>query len=153
MRETSAELAGSSPSPGGRRWAPLIPLLLAASVGIVVDRYAEPWETPTWAALTLGAGAVGLLATNREIVGNLAVVAAFAALGGGWHHFRWSDRAPDDLGRSVGATPRPAWVRGTVREALGVRPEVPDRYGPRPASGAAVPDESRTRFVVDLTAL
>jgi competence protein ComEC len=153
VSETSDDLGGSAPSPGGLRWAPLFPLLLAASVGIVIDRYADPWGTATWVALALGAGAVALVATNRELAGNLAVAVAFGALGGGWHHFRWSDRAPDDLGASVAETPRPAWVRGVVREALGVRQDEPGRYGPMPGSGSAVPDASRTRFVVDLTAL
>jgi competence protein ComEC len=122
-------------------------------MGIIIDRYADPCETATWAALAIGAGAVALLATNREVAGNLAVVAAFCALGGGWHHGRWSDRGPDDLGGSVGETPRPAWVRGLVREVLGVRPDSSDRYGATPESGAAGPDLLKTRFVVDLTAL
>jgi competence protein ComEC len=133
-------------------WAPLVPLVLAAGLGIVVDRYADPWETGTWAALAVGAGAGALLATNRELAGNLAVVAAFWALAGGWHHCRWSDRGPDDPGRSVGETPRPAWVRGLVREVLGVRPDFSDRYGAAPGSGTARP-ELKTRFVVDLKAL
>ena len=153
MKGTGSELAVPPLQPGGLRWAPLVPLVLAASLGIIIDRYADPWETATWAALALGAGAGGLLATNRELAGNLAVVAAFCALGGGWHHGRWSDRGPDDLGGSVGETPRPAWVRGLVREVLGVRPDFSDRYGATSGSGAAGPDLLKTRFVVDLTAL
>ena len=126
---TVGDFAGSSNLLAGRRWAPLVPLVLAGSLGIVTDRYAEPWATTTWAALALGAGAAALVATSRDIVGNLAVVAAFWALGGGWHHYRWSDRGLDDLGESTTETPQPAWVRGVIREALGVRQDDPDRYG------------------------
>ena len=153
--KTEGDLDGSRVPLSGLRWAPLVPLVLASSLGIVVDRFAEPWGTTTWAALALGAGAVALVATSRDVVGNLAVLAAFWALGGGWHHYRWSDRGPDDLGGSVTETPRPAWVRGVVREALGVRQDDPDRYGPAPGpgSGTAARDSWRTRFVVDLTAM
>ncbi len=137
--------------PIGFRWAPLFPLVVAVALGIIVDRYAEPWGTSAWVALAVGAGAAALLATNREVAGGLAVVAAFWALGGGWHHARWSDRDPHDLAGSVGQSPRPAWVRGVVREALGVRRENSDRYGA--GSGADGPVPWRTRFVVDLTAM
>ena len=155
MGKTVGGLDDSMIPPGGLRWAPLVPLVLASSLGIVVDRFAEPWGTTTWAALALGAGAVALVATSRDVVGNLAVVAAFWALGGGWHHYRWSDRGPDDLGGSVTETPQPAWVRGVVREALGVRHDDPDRYGATSGSGSgtAAPDSWRTRFVVNLTAM
>ncbi len=57
------------------------------------------------------------------------------------------------MGMAVGDTPRPAWVRGVVREALGVRQESPDRYGATPGPGTDGPDPWRTRFVVNLTAL
>ncbi len=153
VRKTVGDLAGSMIPPGGLRSAPLVPLVLASSLGIVADRYAEPWGTTTWAALALGAGAVALVATSRDVVGNLAVVTAFWALGGGWHHYRWSDRGPDDVSGSVTETPQPAWVRGVVREALGVRQDDPDRYGATSGPGTAATDSWRTRFVVDLKAM
>jgi competence protein ComEC len=152
MTPTGDEVESAPTPPGGFRWAPLVPLVVAVSLGIIVDRYVEPWGTSTWVALAVGAGAAALLATNRELAGGLAVVAAFWALGGGWHHLRWSDRDPDDLAGSVGESPRPAWVRGVVRETMGVRHDSPDRFGTTPGSRADG-TELRTRLVVDLTAL
>ena len=73
------------------------------------------------------------------------VLAAFAAIGGGWHHYRWSDLAADDLARSVTETPQPAWVRGVVREALGLRKS--EGFGSRTSETAKV----TSRFVLDLT--
>jgi competence protein ComEC len=153
MMAMGDELADRPGPPGGGRWAPLIPLVVAVALGIIVDRYLTPWGTSTWVALAVGAGAAALMGTNRELAGSLAVVAAFGALGGGWHHARWWDREPDDLGASVDETPRPAWIRGVVREALGVRPDGPDRYGATSGPGEDGTDPSRTRFVVDLTAI
>jgi competence protein ComEC len=146
VNDKGRDLTSPPIRPGGLQWAPLVPLVLAVSLGILVDRYADPWETATWSALALGAAAVGLVAMNRELVGNVAVVVAFAAIAGGWHHLRWSDRAPDDLAAALDEVPRPVCVRGVVREALGVGLDPPNRYG-------ANQDPSKTRFVIDLTAL
>ncbi len=74
MGEKGPDLGDASARTVGFRWAPLVPLVLAASLGIVVDRYVEPWGTATWAALALGAGAAALLATGRDLAANLAVV-------------------------------------------------------------------------------
>ncbi len=128
--------------PAGMKWAPLVPLLMAVSSGILVDRFIDPWETMTWAALAIGAGLAGMLATTRRVAANLAVVAAFAAIGGGWHHHRWSDRAADDLGEIVSEDPLPARIRGTVWDLLGTRPADRDRPGS---------DGPRTRFVVEIS--
>ena len=68
-----------------------------------------------------------------------ALLLAFGALGGGWHHYRWSDLAADDLARGVDETPRPAWVRGVLGEVLGFRP------------GEFPGDRGSTRAVLDLT--
>ena len=69
----------------------------------------------------------------------MALLLAFGALGGGWHHYRWSDLAADDLSRGVNETPRPAWVRGVLDEVLGFRP------------GDFPGDPGSTRAVLDLT--
>src|SRR5947209_7699391 len=51
-------------------------------------------------------------------VGAWAIVAAFLALGGGWHHYRWSDLAPDDPASADWATlgRQPSWIRGVTVE-------------------------------------
>ncbi|MHB1560577.1 MAG: DNA internalization-related competence protein ComEC/Rec2 [Isosphaeraceae bacterium] len=138
----------------GARWAPLAPVLMAASLGIVLDRHLSPWGTATWAALALGAGAAALFAASRELAADLAVLVAFLGVGGGWHHAWWSDRPPDDLALTASDTPHPARVRGVVREVLGTRHIEPTRYGssPRPTNEREGPNPSRTRFVLDINA-
>ncbi len=69
---------------------------------------------------------------RRERPQRLAIVAAFVALGGGWHHHRWSDLPPDHLAWSIveGDRPRPSWVRGVlVAEPRFRPPESPRRDG------------------------
>lgn len=83
MMAMGDQVADRPGPPAGGRWAPLIPLVVAVAVGIIVDRYAEPWATSTWVALAVGAGAAALMGTNRELAGSLAVVAAFGASAAG----------------------------------------------------------------------
>ncbi len=128
--------------------APLVPVVAALAAGILVDRVADPLATQTWVTIALFAG-VAVLATVRwGKINTAAVLAALVAVGGGWHHFRWSDVSADDLARRVGETPQPAWVRGIVRETLGVRHQSPG-YG----FGRTDAERMVTRLVLDVTAV
>ncbi len=102
--------------PRKRVVVPLAPVALAFAAGIVVDRYAEPMTTRAWAAV--GAVlAVSVFGLGRwERLRRYALVAALAALGGAYHHHRWSDLARDDLARGVGSSPRIAWLKGVLTE-------------------------------------
>ena len=120
--------------------APLMPLALAMTAGIVADRYATPCGTAAWAA---GAGllAAGAVLGRSRAWGVAALLLATAALGGGWHHHRWSDLADDDLARADFGEGRPAWARGVLVE-------VPTfRAGERPD------DAGTTRTVLGLAAI
>jgi competence protein ComEC len=122
--------------------APLVPLALAVSAGIVIDRYAAPFGTPGWGAVALAAVAVVVAwGHRRERVWAAALLLAFAALGGGWHHYRWSDLSADDLARGVSEEPRPAWVRGVLS----------DVSAPRPGDGAR--DPGSTRALLEVSAV
>ena len=71
-------------------------------------------------------------------------MAAFVALGGGWHHYWWSDLAPDDLARAnwASAGRRPCWVRGVTVEGATFR------------TGDGGPgDRGSTRAIVALTGI
>jgi competence protein ComEC len=106
--------------------APLVPLALALAVGIVADRFISPWGTSTWGTIALLAtlaAAAGLW--RLRVAGMLAALLIALALGGGWHHACWSDLAGDDLAWSVSEQPRPVWVRGVLRDVLGVHPGDP----------------------------
>jgi competence protein ComEC len=127
--------------------APLVPVFVAIAAGILVDRYVEPCGTRTWATVALACGGIAGLAIRTSALGSLVLLFALFAVGGGWHHYRWSDLAPHDLARSVSETPQPAWVRGVVREALGLRRS--EGLGFRTGEELRV----TTRFVLDLRAI
>jgi competence protein ComEC len=114
----------------------------------MVDRLAEPLETRSWLMTAGVLGGVAMVTARRMITGAAMLLAAAFALAGGWHHYRWFDVAPDDLARRVGETPRPAWVRGVVRDALGSRHQATGH-------GFAHGDLERvtTRFVVEIRAI
>ncbi len=123
--------------------SPFLAVLSALAAGIAIDRFIEPWATRKWFGLALAFTSVPFLFLRRPMIGAVAALAAFVALGGGWHHYRYSDIAPDDLSLHVTETGRPVWVRGVVREALGLRSSA--GFG---ASGIAAVS---TRFVLDFT--
>ncbi len=126
------------------RVAPLVPTALAVAAGVVADRFGLAWSTTAWASLALFAcagAAIGLARRRGEVAQVVTLLVALGALGGGWHHFRWSDLAADDLARGVDESPQPAWVRGVLGEVLGFRPgDLPGEAG-------------STRAVLDLTGL
>lgn len=128
----------------GGRVAPLAPLALAATSGVAADRFLGPWGTPAWAALALAGAGLAAAAWRSPRWSAWMIAGAFAALGGGWHHHRWSDLAPDDPARADWASGgrRPAWVRGVLVEGAAFRPG--DR-GPD--------DRGSTRAVLALTAI
>ncbi len=101
--------------------APLVPLIAAVAMGIVADRYGEPCQTESWIMIALACGIFAVLTVRRALISSAAVLVAACAVGGGWHHVRWSDMAADDLAWSITETPRPAWVRGMLRDYLGLR--------------------------------
>jgi len=140
------------PTPGRRPdrspiWpvAPLAPALAALVVGTLADRV---WSGPTtvaWGFVACALGTASLSAFGRPRVSFALLIAALAAAGGGYHHFRWFDLAPDDLALVAGDQPEPAWVRGHVEEVVGLR----TREGRAPGA----PPRVRTRFILRIEGL
>ena len=87
--------------------APLAPLVVAAAVGIVADRWLLALDTLTWVKIALAFGVIAIVTIRHTRIFCLALLAGIAAIGAGWHHHRWSDMAADDLAWSVTETPRP----------------------------------------------
>ena len=105
--------------------APLVPLVAAVALGIVLDRYVEPWETRKWAGLTLVLAAIARFCwrAGRLICVALRSGGDSSAFGGGWHHHRWSDMDPDDLAfASPRRRVRPGFAAWCARRS-GVRHE------------------------------
>jgi competence protein ComEC len=124
---------------------PIVPLVAALIIGIIIDRLVEPCGTRTWIEVAIVSVTIAALAIPRKLVFTAALLVALTSVGGAWHHYRWSDLAPDDLAWSVTETAIPAWVRGHVRETLGVRSS--DGFG----AGAGDLPQVTTRFLLDLT--
>jgi competence protein ComEC len=125
--------------------APFVCIVTAVAAGIALDRFVDPWGTRKWLGLALVFVSFACFLPRRRLLGTALVLAALVPLGGAWHHYRYSEMEPDDLAQGVTEVGRPAWVRGVVREALGVR-----KSG---GFGFGVDDSLRvsTRFVLDLT--
>ncbi len=123
------------------RQAPLVPLAMAATAGIVLDRYAQ---LPM--ALSLAAAVASLLAwlVHRSSSRRLALLylwLAAAGLGGAYHHLYRYDVAEHDISHAAGAEPVPCRLRGRVESSPQVQ-----------ASDATelrtLPARSTTRFVL-----
>jgi competence protein ComEC len=128
--------------------APLAPALVAIAIGILADRWLIALETQTLDLIALALGVIAIVTNRHARFCNLALLAALPFVGAAWHHYRWSDMDADDLARTVTETPRPAWVRGFVSEARGLRHQ-------RPGFGFGGGDQEKvtTRFVLDVTAI
>jgi competence protein ComEC len=135
--------AAPAPRPGvlaDPLWrAPLVPVVLAASAGVAVDRYAG---LPV--GLCLLAAAVGLAAWAIALFGcrsGLATVYLWltvAALAGGYHHARREWYAADDIGNLATAEPSPARLRGVLEEEPALHHEPPSPLEVRPPGDASV---------------
>ena len=122
----------------------MMPLALAVAAGVLADRSAGPWGTFAWSASAVTLAVVGWLARRTRVPCDVAIVAAVVAIGGGWHHYWFSDLAADDLARASwpSGDRRPAWVRGVAVETATFRE----------GDGGPV-DRGSTRTVLALTGI
>jgi competence protein ComEC len=123
----------------------MAPVLVAMAGGIVIDHGLASIETSRWIGCALAAGIAACLTMPRKLVSSLALLAGILAMGGAWHHFRWNDYPADDLGWSASESPKPVWIRGFIRELMGVRAS--EGYG------NGEPDRIVTRMVMELDAV
>ncbi len=96
--------------------APLVPVALAATAGIVLDRYLSvPWAA-SLVALVVALFGWFLL---RRRTGGLRLIylwAATAAVAALYHHHYYNSYAADDIGRFATADPQPVKLRGVLDE-------------------------------------
>lgn len=125
-----------------RIWqAPLVPVALAATAGIVLDRFAS---VPLGISLVAAAGfltAWAMVRTGRQRGLALAyLLGAVAALGAAYHDCYRNSYPADDIGRFADEQPRLARLSGMVAdEPITVRqPDEPLRSRPRSDSTHAV---------------
>ncbi|HEY1192100.1 MAG TPA: ComEC/Rec2 family competence protein, partial [Gemmata sp.] len=96
--------------------APLVPFALAASAGLVADRYTG---VPLNAALIVAAGALAGWFVTRRASPHTALswlLTCAAALGAAHHHAHRHAFAADDVSTLATSAPRPVRVRGVLAE-------------------------------------
>ena len=119
----------ASPSASrGPAYQPLVAVALAASAGILLDRFVDVPLGLWWIV-----GAVGLAAwlplwrRYRHTPSALALLLAAASLGGAWHHEQWNLFADNHLGRYAREGAQPACVEvEAVRSPRRLPPPPPD---------------------------
>lgn len=124
--------------PGSVWRGPLVPVALALTAGIVLDRRAAvpPLVSFLAAAVFLSAFALTRLARQRGLA-LIYLWAACAALGAFYHHWRLNVTAPDDIGRFAATEPRPVRLRGVLEREPVHEPAPPaDPLRTFPAKGA-----------------
>ena len=97
---------------------PLLFVLVAAVLGIVVDRLFAPSLAVLWIfALVTWIGWLVAWRQKRLNVAFFLLLAATAGTFGGWHHWHWNRYAPDDLGRFATDADQPVCLEAVVRKA------------------------------------
>ena len=117
----AAAPAGVPAAPGSVWRAPLVPVALVFTAGVVFDRYASP---PLAASLSVAAvallAALCALGSPRPGLPLVYLALSGAAFGAAYHHYRHDFYPADDVGNVAPAEPHPALLRG--RLARRVRP-------------------------------
>jgi len=143
-----------SPSPdadmGSRapRYQPLVIVLAAAAAGIAADRF-WPMPVPVWWAVAALAWLVWLVLWRRQCdaAAGVVVLVSIGAVGGAWHHLRWSVFGADDLGWYARAKDQPICVEAVARG--GPRRIPAPEFDPM----RIIPTGDRTRLEVDVVGL
>ncbi|MBX7168311.1 MAG: ComEC/Rec2 family competence protein [Pirellulales bacterium] len=129
-------------------YEPLVPVALAAMLGIVFDRVSPVAGGTTLAAAVglLGAWALARRSSSDRLAAWL-LLGAVAALGCGWHHLRWQRFASDDIAGFAAPAARPVLVEFVALEQSRLVP--PAAYDPLRIR----PRGERTRVAVRVVSL
>jgi competence protein ComEC len=97
--------------------APLIPLALAVTAGIVADRYLAINSLLALIVAVLGlAGWTAARSRPQPWLPLLCIGLSAAALGAAYHHISRETYAEDDIGNLATAVPQPVHLRGVIEE-------------------------------------
>ena len=101
--------------------APAVPIVAVFAAGIATDRCSGP-DIRWWLAIGLAglAAWIGFYRRGRFVVSVVALLIGVAAIGGGWHHWRWSVIAQDDISCFAGEQPRLVHVTGKIITPLDI---------------------------------
>ncbi|HZY90208.1 MAG TPA: hypothetical protein VFE78_35630, partial [Gemmataceae bacterium] len=113
-------------APGSVWRAPLVPVALVFTAGVVLDRYASP---PLAASLSVAAlallAALCALSSPRPGLPLVYLALSGAAFGAAYHHYRHDFYPADDIGHVAPAEPHPALLRGRLDEEPFHAPPLP----------------------------
>jgi competence protein ComEC len=113
-------------APGSVWRAPLVPVALVFTAGVVLDRYASP---PLAASLSVAAlallAALCALSSPRPGLPLVYLALSGAAFGAAYHHYRHDFYPADDIGNVAPAEPHPALLRGRLDEEPFHAPPLP----------------------------
>lgn len=128
------------------RW-PLIPIAIAAAVGVVADRSLHLGSI--WFGITpvLGLLWIWLHRRNSSYLSAFALLLTVAACSAGWHHQQWRWFAADDLGRFATLQGAPVCLEVQVLDAPQRRPE------PQRSPLRAIPQSESTLLLVKIERL
>ncbi len=122
--------------------APLVPVALAMTAGIIADRF---WIIPLPASLAFALAAIiawRLLAnSSKKHLALIYLCASVVGLGSAYHHWHRHQVDAADLSHIASYEPQPARLRGTLHTAPISRPELHD-------SLRSFPGKEMTRFVL-----
>jgi competence protein ComEC len=116
--------------------SPLVPVALAATAGIVADRWASLPLLPSLLAAVAGIVSWALTPRSRAMLATAYLWGSVAALGAAYHHVHRDLYADDDIGNLATADPRPAHLRGILAE----EPSSPARSGENALRSMAAAD-------------
>jgi competence protein ComEC len=119
---------GRGRHPRATPYRPLLWLAVAFGVGAALD-YMTLGESNAnlvgvWWCFAVVALVMARLARNhdREVIATVLMLAAAAALGGAWEHWRWNYVDEDDLGLFAAEAPRPTCVEVVLAERVQITP-------------------------------
>ncbi len=127
---------------------PLVIVVVAFAAGIGID-HAFSWPLVVWGIAGGGVlvGWLVLILRRSDRVAAVAMTLVIGAMGGAWHHYRWSYFASDDLATFAEAEPRPVCVEAIALK--GMRRVAPPPFDPM----RIIPTGEKTRLLVEATAL
>src|SRR5262245_7315677 len=110
------DAAEKSPEPAWREFAraPLVPVALAATLGLIADRY---FTVHPIAALLVGIGGIAAWVASRlKPSAPVWLAVSAAGLAAAYHNYHRTAFESDDIGHFAPELPTPARVRGTLLE-------------------------------------
>ncbi len=133
---------------GKSHYQPLVVVLAAFCVGILLDRAAS-CSLHIWASGAAGSLVVWFVfhVASKERTAAVALVLAIGAIGGAWHHCRWSLFPSNDLGTFAAKEPAPVCIEAIALK--GTRRVAPPPFDPM----RVIPTGVRTRLLVQASAL